>query len=215
MPLFGSKEEPGVKLKSVTRQPTTTVRQIYIAPPSSRSGMFTSQAPDPEAGFNICGVCRVCTCMHNGFIKTPTGIIKTLEVVIGFVCLFLLFKYEYGLKYARDLGMGYSVIVTAASACALTSAVLLFCYMMSASTYARVRPSLFEVAFNYVCCGLYIGASTLLATQVHFELYHSYLKIAGFSAYPAMTAVYVLGYVVGVLHGIDGSMALKFMRTQR
>jgi len=151
--------------------------------------------------------------MHNGFLKTPTAAVKILEVLIGLVCQVLLL--QYGMKYGKDLGAGYSVFLTCSSACLLTTSVLLFCYMMSAKTYARVRPSLFEVVFNYVSCGLYLAASTLLAAKVHFHLYYYYNTIAGFSAYPAMTAVYVLGYIVGVLHGIDASMALKFMRTQR
>jgi len=191
------------------------MRQVYIAPASGRSGYLSpaSGAERGQAGFDLCGVCRVCTCLHTGFLKTPTAVVKMIEVLIGLICQFLLLKY--GMKYGSDLGAGYSVYLTCCSACLLTSTVLLFCYIVSPQTYNKVRPSLFEVVFNAVSCGLYLAASTFLATAVHFHLYYFYQTIPGFNAYPAMTGVYVMGYIVGIVHGIDAAMALKFMRASR
>ncbi|XP_023319612.1 protein singles bar [Eurytemora carolleeae] len=196
---------------SKTSRPTTT-RQVYITPSNGGNG-YLSSAGRAEAGFSICGFCRVCTCLHSGFLKTPTGAVKLLEFLFGLVCQFLMF--QYGMKYGPDLGPSYSIFLTTTSASLLTTCVLIFCYATSETTYLRVRPSLFEVAFSYVSCGLYIGASTYLATSVHNNLFYFYKTIPGFSAYPAMTAVYVLGYIVGIIHGVDGSMALKFMRATR
>lgn len=48
-----------------------------------------------------------------------------------------------------------------------------------------------EVLFNLLCCALYIAASTLLLTSVFTELYYLYHTVSAFSAYPALTAVYV------------------------
>lgn len=131
----------------------------------------------------------------------------------------MLVNYYYynmeSIRYGEELGPGYSIFLTTTSACLLTTSVLLFCYITSVNTYQRVRPSLFEVVFNAVGCGLYIAASTFLATAVQQHLYFYYKTRPGFSAYPAMTATYVLGYVVGIVHGIDAALALKFMRSIR
>eukprot|EP00088_Acartia_fossae_P071215 TRINITY_DN9733_c0_g1_i3.p1 TRINITY_DN9733_c0_g1~~TRINITY_DN9733_c0_g1_i3.p1 ORF type:complete len:234 (-),score=26.70 TRINITY_DN9733_c0_g1_i3:379-1014(-) len=203
--------------RAMTHSPVP-LRQIYIAPAGSTSGQSGYLSPaassgQQQAGWDLCGMCRVCTCLHAGFLRTPTAAVKIIEFLIGLTCQFLLLKY--GMKYGSDLGAGYSVYLTCCSACLLTSTVLLFCYIVSPNTYNRVRPSLFEVVFNAVACGLYLAASTFLATAVHFHLYYFYKTIAGFSAYPAMTGVYVMGYIVGIVHGIDSAMALKFMRATR
>lgn len=198
--------------RSTTHSPLP-MRQVYIAPPSGQSGYLSpvgNGGSSGQPGFDLCGVCRVCTCLHTGFLKTPTAAVKIIEFIIGLTCQFLLLKY--GMKYGQDLGISYSIYLTCCSACLLTSTVLLFCYICSPATYNRVRPSLFEVIFNGVSCGLYLAASTFLATAVHFHLYYFYQTIPGFSAYPAMTGVYVMGYIVGIVHGVDATMALKFMR---
>ena len=36
-----------------------------------------------EDGFECCGFCRVCTCLRWGFLATPTGVIKGIELVGG------------------------------------------------------------------------------------------------------------------------------------
>ena len=38
---------------------------------------------DGEDGFECCGFCRVCTCLRWGFLATPTGVIKGIELVGG------------------------------------------------------------------------------------------------------------------------------------
>ena len=45
--------------------------------------------------------------------------------------------------------------------------------------------------FTALCCILYIGASTYLTTAVFNTLYYFWREVPGFSAYPALTAVYV------------------------
>jgi len=96
----------------------------------------------------------------------------------------------------------------------MASFVFLLCYTVSTATYYRVRPSLFEVLFNLLCCALYIAASTLLLTSVFTELYYLYHTVSAFSAYPALTAVYVMGFAAGVLHLIDAILAFIFWRQQ-
>ena len=94
-----------------------------------------------------------------------------------------------------------------------------------------------EVLLNLLCCGLYIAASTLLLTSVFTELYYLYHTVigtiqavlyctvmycavmyyictAGFTAYPALTAVYVLGFAAGGLHLLDAVLAFVFWRRQ-
>ena len=32
-------------------------------------------------GFECCGFCRVCTCLRWSFLTTPTGVVKSIELV--------------------------------------------------------------------------------------------------------------------------------------
>ena len=68
--------------------------------------------------------------------------------------------------------------------------------------------------YNAATCCLFLGSSSALANSVLRHLLYHYRTIPGFAAYPAMTAVYVIGYVLAALHGIDGGMALNHMRRQ-
>jgi len=194
------------------RKAPQEVRQVYIASPS---GGFMTRTPThtDSPGCSLCGICRCCTCISLGFFATPTGVVKIIEFIFGVICQMLLL--QYGMEYTEKLGIGYSVFLTVNSGSVLTTGVLLLCYVTSTATYTRVRPSLFEVIFTAVSCGLYLGASTFLATSVYKHLFYYYHTIPGFSAYPALTAVYVLGYAAGIVHGVDSVMALKFMRTVR
>ena len=123
--------------------------------------------------------------------------------------MFILFSNLYFdiPRYADKLGVGYALFLTANSGSVLTTGILLLCYVTSTPTYNRVRPSLFvsislcstlciynflqEVMFTAVCCFLYILSSTFLAASVYTHLYYYYHTMPGFSAYPALTAVYV------------------------
>jgi len=191
---------------------TPEVRQVYIASPS---GGFMTRAPTNQntPGFSVCGVCQCCTCISLGVLTTPTGVIKCILLLLGVISHLL--ALQYGLEYAEKLGLGYTLFLSVNSGSILTTFVLLICYISSTPTYNKVRPSLFEVIFSGICSCLYIGSSSLLATSVYSHLYYFYLSIPGFSAYPALTAVYVLGFVNGILYGVDSTMALKFMRSLR
>ena len=71
-----------------------------------------------------------------------------------------------------------------------------------------------EILLNLVCCALYLTASSLLMTEVFTELYYLYHTVIGFTAYPALTGVYVMGFAAGVVHFIDAILAFVFWRQQ-
>ena len=50
-----------------------------------------------EAGCSFCGICRCCTCVSLGFLSTPTGLVKIIELLFGVVSQFLLLRY--GMEY--------------------------------------------------------------------------------------------------------------------
>ena len=41
-------------------------------------------------GCSICGICRVCTCLHYEFLKTPIGMLKLVELVLALVIQYTL-----------------------------------------------------------------------------------------------------------------------------
>jgi len=227
--MFGSKStsSPGGGVGRKVYISTTPVKYTptYTSTTPGRGGLLTpgrshllspsSPAQAEAGGISCCwGACTFCTCGSISVLSSPTGLVKLGEVFLSVICHLLLLNYGME-KEARDLGIGLSLSLSASSSSLSTAALLLLSYTLSSATYDRVRPSLFEVAYNLVACGVYIGASSLLATQVYLQLLYYYRVIPGFSLYPALTAAYVLGYAAGVLHGIDALMALKFMRTMR
>lgn len=57
---------------------------------------------------------------------------------------------NYGLKYSSSIGSAFEGSLTAASACFLTSALLLACYTISEKTYRLIRSSLFVCIYTYL-----------------------------------------------------------------
>merc|ERR1719245_295995 len=117
-------------------------------------------------------------------------------------------------RYSERLGIGYQIFLNCSAGALMSTFCLLLCYTVSTATYYRIRPSLFEILLNLLCCGLYLAASTLLMTEVFTELYYLYHTVIGFSAYPALTGVYVMGFAAGIVHFIDAILAFVFWRQQ-
>ena len=65
---------------------------------------------------------------------------------------------------------------------------------------------------NLLCCGLYIASGVLLMSTVFSELYYTYHTSIGFTAYPALTAVYIVGFVAGLIHLADALLAFVAWR---
>jgi len=170
----------------------------------------------PTGGISCCSCFTCCTCIHLSFLKSPTGVIKIGQALLALVSQMLLFKYGFKSTPAvgDQLGLSYMFMVTASSSTLVTASALLLCYLLSKTAFERVHGSLFEVVYNAIACCLFLGSSSALANSVLRHLLYHYRTIPSFAAYPAMTAVYVIGYVLAALHGIDGGMALNQMRRQ-
>ncbi len=46
-----------------------------------RSPLPSYDANNGEKGCNICGFCNICVCLRWGFLSSPTGILKAIELV--------------------------------------------------------------------------------------------------------------------------------------
>ena len=81
--------------------------------------------------------------------------------VLSLVSQFLLLRY--GAKYSSDLGFAFAAFVTASSASLLSSAVLLFAYLVSTKTLRRVRSSLYvrESSICDISCDMFLGDSDI------------------------------------------------------
>ncbi|XP_047119908.1 protein singles bar [Schistocerca piceifrons] len=161
-------------------------------------------------GVPCCGCCRCCSCLHFAFLSTTPGKIKVAEAVLGAVCQGLLVRY--GLQQSALIGKSFYSFLTTASACLLTTSVLIASYLLSEKSFSLVRSSLFETLFNGTAAFLYLSASSYLAHAVLTDLWNMYTVTPFFQAYPAMTAAYVLGVVLGILHGWDAYLAYKHFR---
>ena len=169
----------------------------------SKTQKIVRHNPDQESCCSCCG-CR------DSFLTSPSGLIKLGELLLAAICQFLLL--HYGVEYSDRLGAGYQIFLTCNSGVLITSFVYILCYTVSNVTYNTVRPSLVEILQNVMFAVLYISSSVMLVTSVITELYYLYHTVSGFSAYPSLTAVYMMGFLGSILHLIDAGLAFVFWR---
>ncbi|XP_037084773.1 protein singles bar-like [Pollicipes pollicipes] len=133
-----------------------------------------------------------------------------ISTALGGICQSLLINY--GIGYSASLGHAYSIFLTTACACLFSTGILLLCYLVSAPSVALIRQSIFETLFNGVAAVLYLGASAFLSFTVQSVLWPQYVVTPYFQVYPALTAAYCLGLVVGCVHGYDAFLAYRWYR---
>lgn len=110
-------------------------------------------------GIEICCGCRVCSCVNLEFLMSQVGLLKLFEVILASFCETLLI--QFGLSSASDIGEAFHGFLTTASACMMTSGLLLVCYVLSSKSYHLVRQSLFVSIF---CTGDKILSTTMCET---------------------------------------------------
>ncbi|XP_042883089.1 protein singles bar-like [Penaeus japonicus] len=69
-----------------------------------------------------------------------------------------------------------------------------------------------ETIFNCLACILYLLSSSHLSWAVQTWLWPQYRITPYYTVYPAMTACYVLGLVLGIMHGIDAWLAYRNLK---
>ncbi|GLV32367.1 singles bar [Carabus blaptoides fortunei] len=171
--------------------------------------MHSPSATHGSSGVQCC-CCRCCTCINLRFLKTEPGLYKLAEAILGTFCQSL--ALEYGMAYAGSMGMSYYGFLSTSYWCAMTTILLLFCYVVSEKSFSLVRQSLFETVFNIVAAFCYLSSTSYLGYIVNTILFPLFKSTAYFQAYPAMTGAYLLGTIVGVLHAIDAYKSYKYFK---
>ncbi|PSN42073.1 hypothetical protein C0J52_16392 [Blattella germanica] len=175
-----------------------------------RPHIVTVGVDTPRGGGVHCCCCTCCTCIHLQFLKTTEGRLKLAEVILAAICQSLVLNY--GMAYSQNMGPAYDSFLTTVSSCLLTSGLLLACYILSDRSMGLLRSSLFETLFNAVAAFLYLSSSSYVSYAVNIFLRPLYLVTPFFQVYPAMTAAYIIGGVLGVVHGYDAYLAYKVFR---
>ncbi|KAG5900501.1 hypothetical protein JTB14_010911 [Gonioctena quinquepunctata] len=157
-----------------------------------------------------CCCCRCCTCLQLHFLKTEPGIVKLAEIVMGFFCQSL--ALNFGLQYAGTIGSSFQSFLTTASWCLMTSFLLLVCYVFSQKSYSLLRSSLFETLFNCVAAFSYISSCSYLGWAVNMFLQPMYVVTPYYQVYPAMSAAYMVGSLVGLLYAYDAYKSYKYFK---
>ncbi|KAG7307216.1 hypothetical protein JYU34_007371 [Plutella xylostella] len=160
-----------------------------------------------------CCCCLCCQCINFGYLTSQHGLIKLAEAMLGGLCQSLLVRY--GMSEASSMGSAFHGFLTTASACLLTTGLLIACYVLSGNSQNLIRQSIFECLFNATACFLYLSASSYMGVAVNFYLYPRYALVNMYAAYPAMTAVYYIGVVLGILHGVDAYISYKYYKGYR
>ncbi|KAK7075052.1 hypothetical protein SK128_006945 [Halocaridina rubra] len=172
-----------------------------------------------EEGGIDCGCCRICPCIHLGFLRTRAGWLKMIELIITAIVLIL--TLEYGLYYSSSLGQAFNFFLVIVCAGIFVISLLIFCYIISSNSFSLIRSSVLETVFNVLIGILYLISSSHLSWAVQTWLYPHYRVTPYFTVYPAMTAAYVslhslifwvLGFVLGCVHLIDAFMAYRHLQ---
>ncbi|CAH0554900.1 unnamed protein product [Brassicogethes aeneus] len=169
---------------------------------------------NPSGGGGIgCCCCRCCTCININFIRSPHGIIKSAEVVLGFFCQSL--ALNYGIKYSGQIGPSFQSFITTASWCLMTSFLLLLCYVFNEKSIGLIRQSLFETAFNCVAAFGYISSCSYLGYAVNTFLEPMYLITPYYQVFPAMSAAYMVGTILGIIYAYDAYKSYRYFKGYR
>ncbi|XP_030768372.1 protein singles bar-like [Sitophilus oryzae] len=165
-----------------------------------------------QSGLKCC-CCRCCTCIHLEFLKTPPGMIKLAELIIGFFCQSLALKY--GSESSALIGISFQSFVTNIAWSLSTTFMLLVCYIFSPKSIGLIKSSLFEVLFNTVSAFTYISTCSYLGYVVNIVLEPLYWITPHYQAYPAMSAAYVAGSILGLLYAYDAYKSYRYFRGYR
>ncbi|GJQ71595.1 hypothetical protein Trydic_g11298 [Trypoxylus dichotomus] len=134
-------------------------------------------------------------------------------MILGSFCQSLAINFGY--QYSGSIGPAYYSFLTTASWSLMTVLLLLFCYIFSGKSQYLMRQSLFETAFNGVAAFCYISSCSYLGMIVNSVLYPMYTVTPFFQVYPAMTGTYILGTIVGIIHGYDCYKSYRFFKGYR
>ncbi|KAI8435046.1 hypothetical protein MSG28_003465 [Choristoneura fumiferana] len=110
-----------------------------------------------ERGIKCC-CCRCCECFNLGYLTSQHGLIKLAEAMLGGLCQSLLVKY--GMSEAGTLGSAFHGFLTTASACLLTTALLIACYVLSSNSQHLIKQSVFYIG---VVLGVLHGVDAYIA----------------------------------------------------
>ncbi|KAK9718516.1 Membrane-associating domain [Popillia japonica] len=160
-----------------------------------------------------CCCFKCCSCLNLYYLRTQAGILKIIEMVLGSFCQSLAINFGY--QYSGSIGPAYYSFLTTASWSLMTIIVLLFCYIFSGKSQYLIRQSLFETVFNGIAAFCYISSCSYLGMIVNSVLYPMYTVTPFFQVYPAMTGTYVLGTIVGIIHGFDCYKSYRLFKGYR
>ncbi|XP_017965651.1 protein singles bar isoform X2 [Drosophila navojoa] len=91
-------------------------------------------------GIRVC-CCRICTCINFGFVLSPGGLLKLMQLGLATLCEGLLIRY--GVPYADSIGQALTSFLATTGHCFTTTGILLLCYCFSDKSYGLIRQSLF------------------------------------------------------------------------
>ncbi|KAL1498240.1 hypothetical protein ABEB36_009071 [Hypothenemus hampei] len=170
-------------------------------------------SPGGQGGLNCCCCCRCFSCLHLEFFKTGPGKIKLTEFFLGLFCQSL--ALEYGSTCSGSMSLSFQSFFTNVAWCLLTTLLLLLCYVFSPKSISLIRSSCFEVLFNSIAAFSYLSTCSYLGYMVNIVLKPLYIVTPHYEAYPAMSAAYLLGSIVGLIYAYDAYKSYRFFKGYR
>lgn len=140
--------------------------------------------------------------LNTGYLKTPAGLLKLAQTILGTVCVGLIGTYinnsTYGVNPIYLTEVLFFLLV--ATAFLITTTCLLLSSLLSFISASMIHKTLFEVLYHAVAFILYLIAGIILLVEIkdhdRFQYYKAYLAAAIIGLVNA--ALYLLSTVFAI-----------------
>ncbi|XP_046650416.1 uncharacterized protein LOC124341372 isoform X2 [Daphnia pulicaria] len=142
--------------------------------------------------------------LNTGYLKTTSGILKLLQLILGCVIVGLVGHY-----FARSSPLFFTAelfLLLIATTCLITTTCLLISCLLSISTATIIAKTMFELVYHGIAFGLYLASSVYMLVQA--SPYQNYRdpKIS------AMIAAGALGAINTGLYFFSALLAFRIYR---
>jgi len=143
--------------------------------------------------------------LNTGYLKTPAGLLKLAQTILGAVCVGLIGAYINNSAYGNPIDMTEVLFfLLIATAFLITTTCLLLSSLLSFISASMIHKTLFEVLYHAVAFILYLIAGIVLLVEIKDRDRSQYYK--------AYLAAAIIGLVNAALYLLSTVFAIRTYR---
>ncbi|CAH0384161.1 unnamed protein product, partial [Bemisia tabaci] len=142
-----------------------------------------------------------CDRFNPGFLLTPIGVLKFLQIITAGVFLAVLVHHRA--KYILVVGFSLKLLFTSLVSGMTLTSVLSLCYALSRKSYNLVHSTIFELQFNGLFAGLYLSMSVYLWICTEYDLLIYHLHPLKFGIHTILVIIEIFCFALGLLYSAD------------